>query len=192
LIFCDNPSGYGLWSNPKHHADYVAIIQEKASIVQLVRLRPSKQKNLYKEQIERFGTWEKWRDDRRMSEFLAKYGDAGVTQDSISPDTFVDLLARADESVWRQVFCSVQKHTTNAQMPLFFWIADRGKLGHHAVFALVPFTQGVYEHGFYTTDQRLINALRAIFEYWPLSSGVALGRSADGAARETIREGDNA
>ncbi|HYI08132.1 MAG TPA: hypothetical protein VEK57_03590 [Thermoanaerobaculia bacterium] len=73
---------------------------------------------------------------------------------SITYDAFLAAIEAGDRAALTRTFRNAEVLQVDAEMPVFFWIADRSR-----ALMVVQTFGGQDEHGFTTSDLALINAL---------------------------------
>ena len=161
VIFVDL-AGYCSFTDPKTFFAYRQVIERKLKRenvqVSLTCYTNARRTALFAEQFFRSG--ESWEQLKRSSEqafraFLqAHYPKRDVN--TLTQEDFVKLLESDEERFLNDTFAGASVNETDAHISLYFWLVD----GISAIFTIPSMSEATLEHGFATTDQKLIGALR--------------------------------
>jgi hypothetical protein len=92
----------------------------------------------------------------------------------VSYEAFIGAVEEKDEIALKQTFREAKVYEVNADMPIFFWIADE-QLGVMAVQS----AGREYEHGFRTSDSAIIKALLCTLDRYRRRPGVTSPQPSD-------------
>lgn len=157
LILCDFPA-YGCFSAPQDFLRYRQAIERKIDAhlpVRVTTLGSSRRVALTQEQ---YPKWEQWKNKptsrNRLSSFLKLHGDIAIGE--LTVERFANLLEEEDLKILDHSLKNARVSKTEDHLPIYFWLID----GKAAVFSIPSFTEKATEHGFYTSDPRLIAGLQ--------------------------------
>lgn len=84
--------------------------------------------------------------------------------DELTEEKFDELIKEADRLTLKDCFAGKENVSeVKAVIRLDYWIIDK----HRAIFAFTNYAHGSSRSGFFTTDQKLISALRDIGDSFP-------------------------
>ena len=156
VIVCDYPA-YADYSEPKYASTLLHEIEQKIQAgvkVQLVCMNRERRRSSLGQQ---FGpAWFKTAfvtpaERRKIQRYLGS-----PAPPDINYDQFLAAIENVDSIALERTFRNAEILQVDAEMPIFFWIAD----GSRALMVVQTFG-GQDEYGFTTSDQALINALLA-------------------------------
>lgn len=166
IIFCDFPA-YGCFSDPSGWLRYRHAIErqllEKKVRVDLICLSDIARHKMAEKYYD-----QSWLDQKRISdskfvEKIARYLKVCGVNDN--PNTITSLtltkhLETDDTEALLRTFRGAHITQVAEYVPLYFWISDRKQ----AIFAFPGFADLSIEHGFATTDTKLLNAFLEVKE----------------------------
>jgi hypothetical protein len=163
LVACDLPN-YGHISSRRAWARYRGALLEAASTttLKIVLLSESRRDRVLEEQFRiSEEDWVRWKNARArratLDEFVGNER-AGDDVDTLSFARFKALLNRADRRSLNEL-SPAEVLESDETLPIYLWIVD----DRCAVFAIPSFADdATTEHGFTTSDARLVRALRDV------------------------------
>jgi hypothetical protein len=162
-IFCDLPA-YGNFSSPQRFLDYKHKLEDKLGqrlTVEMTCLNKEGRSALFEEQFGHDADWEKKKHSEDFRPLLADFlGDHKRLSelDSLTRDTFSGMLEERDNLMLTRSLSRATITETKAHVPIYFWLIDESE----AIFAIPSLSEKELEHGFTTTDSRLIRCLIAM------------------------------
>lgn len=161
-ILCDFPA-YGCFSAPSDFLAYRQTLERKIEEGKLVRItsldspsRGALSREQFSLEEKDLGKWEEWKtkNQERLTIFLNSHG--GTTVGDLTLKHFTYLLEEEDQRMLKRPFKKENSTATKEYIPVYFWIIDESE----AVFSIPSFTERATEHGFHTSDHRLILGLK--------------------------------
>lgn len=171
-VLCDFPA-YGCFTNPDLWVDYRYVLSKKKAnekvrielVCQDAEFRRRADVEFFKEAKDDWGEWlTKPAVRKRLSNFLDRMSYENKNIGELQLSTLYGLLRKADELTMKECFEREGGiREVEAIVRLDFWVFD----GREAIFAFTNYAHGSSRAGFFTTDPRLINALRDIADSYP-------------------------
>jgi hypothetical protein len=166
-VLCDVP-GYCVFSNWEFWVDYSGALRRalaathSASDNYAAWLSDNRIQTLISEQFSNDPAdkeaWKRGSETRQLGRFIARHNKqlpSPLTEATIDYATFVTLL-NSDNKGAEESFKEVAIQRLDAPVTLMYWIVDNTE----AVFAVSGIRQRSVGQGFYTSDPKLIDALR--------------------------------
>jgi hypothetical protein len=163
LIVCDVPA-YALFSDYKNFVRYRSAIEDRivdGVKVRMVCLNAEQRLQLHHEQFDKAGAdWEEWRtrNTERLRVFI-EHQALHVSADQFTPELFISAVSRGHENALNHAFGRALIHDVSDPLSLYFWVVD----GIRGVFSIPSFTENATEHGFLTSESKLLTAFEGIY-----------------------------
>lgn len=179
IVACDLPN-YGHISAPESWASYRSALldREGAAQVRMIFLNELMRDQVLAEQFRiSEENWDEWKTQpcrRSNLEKFLKREHVKDTVDGLGLERFQKLLLEADRDALHELRFADVKEISEA-LPIYFWVAGETS----AVFTVPGFAEDTTtEHGFKTSDARLVKALCDMYQRLLSRSGM----SAEGSA----------
>ena len=165
-MLCDFPA-YGCFTHPDYwrayHYELMNKRRDKIRIhikCQDEEFRDRADADFFRELRKGWTDWlAKPKNKTRLQNFLDCIPNKNLNVDEINESKFYDLLKEADRLMLNDCFAGKRNISeVKALIRLDYWIIDKTR----AIFAFTNYAHGSSRSGFFTTDQKLITALRDI------------------------------
>ena len=160
-LFYDVP-GYGVFSDPPGWLAMRQAIERKTALgvaVSVSLYSPNRRREVLEEQMNHRNDKEvEWPNPPDLIPELQRYlvHEQRIVDRHLSSDSFIEISLGVHEKIFTEVFGHLPVVMVEDLMPLYFWIID----GREAIFAIPAFGEDASEFGFFTSDPRIIKALR--------------------------------
>lgn len=158
VIMCDFP-GYAAFSAPSTFLAYRQILERKLHEgvkVSLTCYDSQRRREFFDEGFRGARTWEAWRQENlaHLREYLRHEGREKELE-TLTQSKLGDLLEEEDRRILTSYLRGAEIREMGAHLPVYCWLVD----GMEAIFVFSVRSEQAFEHGFATTDARLITAL---------------------------------
>lgn len=176
-ILCDFPA-YGCFTHPEYWLAYHHELQNKRINKVHIHIKCQDEEFRIKADAEFFRQmrrdWGEWlvepKNRAQLRNFLDCMSYENQHVDELTEDKFDEIIKEADRLMFKDCFAgkgSVSE--VEAIIRLDYWIIDK----YRAIFAFTNYAHGSSRSGFFTTDQKLISALKDIGDSFPPCNGGA-------------------
>jgi hypothetical protein len=163
-VLCDLP-GYGELSDELAAEQIRSLLRQQKGRgveVQITVYGSELQEEMLREQIRhQRDRWDEWLRSPdygpKLRSYIERHGFPDELE-QLTPDRYVALSLEVHRGIMEHDLQRFEPTTLRDPVPLYFWMID----GTEAVFAIPAYTADASEHGFYTSDARLIDALRTM------------------------------
>ena len=173
-ILCDFPA-YGCFTHPDFWLAYHDELKKKRINKIHVHITCQDEEFRDKADVEFFREisrdWSEWsvktKNRERLQRFLDCISYENLNIDQLSESKFYELIKETDILMFKDCFTGKGNVSeVKALIRLDYWILD----GDRAIFAFTNYTHGSSRSGFFTTDQKLISALKDIGDSFTASA----------------------
>ncbi len=165
-VACDFPA-YGYYSDHGAYARYMRALKRKAldeRPIQIHALFLNASLRKVKHEA-RFSNVD-WEKLQNSEQFVVYQANVGRTISNVN-ELIESACKLHDESVSELEIAGVKTAQTTSAFPIYLWIADQKR----AVFSIPTFDEIAVEHGFVSTDEKLISALVSVWNHYNTLDG---------------------